>query len=152
MIMKRIHLLACVLTVLLLPTVALAKKVKFMKSVGKPLPLQLKEFTHKPQRIDYLCRNSGCHKSAANDKQNAMKNNLCAPIAKIAGPLTTFSAHIEGIALAPPASSTTLTTTTAPVILLGDSTHDTAVLAGGKSPRPAWKGGEPCASPSRIEE
>jgi len=50
---------------------------------GKPLPLQLKPFSHNPQRIDFLCRNSGCHKSVANDKQNAMKNNFCAPTNKI---------------------------------------------------------------------
>jgi hypothetical protein len=77
--------------VLLLPSVASAKKVKFMKC-GKPLPLQLKAFTHKPQRIDYLCRNSGCHKSDANDRQNSMKNNFCAPVNKIT-PVTlkTFS-------------------------------------------------------------
>jgi hypothetical protein len=68
---------------LFLPVCANAKKVRFMKCVGKPLPLQLKPFTHKPQRIDYLCRNSGCHKSAANDRQNAMKNNFCASTSKI---------------------------------------------------------------------
>jgi hypothetical protein len=72
----------CALALLLLPAVASAKKTKFMKC-GKPLPLQLKPFTRQPQRIDYLCRNSGCHKSAANDKQNAMKNNFCAPTNKI---------------------------------------------------------------------
>ncbi len=72
----------CALALLLLPAAASAKKTKFMKC-GKPLPLQLKPFTRKPQRIDYLCRNSGCHKSAANDKQNAMKNNFCAPTNRI---------------------------------------------------------------------
>jgi hypothetical protein len=72
----------CALALLFLPAVASAKKTKFMKC-GKPLPLQLKPFTRKPQRIDYLCRNSGCHKSAANDKQNAMKNNFCAPTNRI---------------------------------------------------------------------
>lgn len=82
------------LAVLLLSVAASAKspkKVKFMKC-GKPLPLQLKRFTHKPQRMDYLCRNSGCHKSDANDRQNSMKNNFCAPVNKIT-PVTlkTFS-------------------------------------------------------------
>ena len=72
----------CALAILLLPAVAAAKKVKFMKC-GRPLPLQLKPFSHKPQQIDFRCRNSGCHKSAANDKQNAMKNNFCAPVNKI---------------------------------------------------------------------
>jgi len=72
----------CALALLLLPAAASAKKTKFMKC-GKSLPLQLKPFTRKPQRIDYLCRNSGCHKSAANDKQNAMKNNFCAPTNRI---------------------------------------------------------------------
>jgi hypothetical protein len=75
--------LCAVIALLLWPNVGLAKKVKFMKC-GKPLPLQLKPFNHKPQRIDFLCRNTGCHKSAANDKQNAMKNNFCAPTDKIA--------------------------------------------------------------------
>jgi hypothetical protein len=84
MIMNRIRLLGCLTAILLLPSIASAKKVKFLKCVGKPLPLQLKPFTHKPQRIDYLCRNSGCHKSDANDKQNWMKNNFCAPTNKIA--------------------------------------------------------------------
>ena len=73
---------AGILGLLLCPGVVCAKKVKFMKC-GKPLPLQLKPFSHKPQRIDFLCRNSGCHKSAANDKQNVMKNNFCAPENKI---------------------------------------------------------------------
>ncbi len=72
----------CALALLLLPAAASAKKTKFMKC-GKPLPLQLKPFTRKPQRIDYLCRNSGCHKSTANDTQNAMKNNFCAPTNRI---------------------------------------------------------------------
>src|ERR1700746_186343 len=75
--------LCAVIALLLWPNVGLAKKVKFMKC-GKPLPLQLEPFSHKPQRIDFLCRNTGCHKSAANDKQNAMKNNFCAPADKIA--------------------------------------------------------------------
>ena len=70
------------LVVLLLPTSGDAKKLKF-KACGKPLPLQLKPFTHKPQRIDFLCGNTGCHKGAANDQQNAMKNNFCAPVKKI---------------------------------------------------------------------
>jgi hypothetical protein len=80
--MKRIHLLGCIIAVTLLPSITLAKKAKFMKC-GKPLPLQLKPFTHKPQQIDFRCRNSGCHKSAANDRQNAMKNNFCAPVKRI---------------------------------------------------------------------
>jgi hypothetical protein len=73
---------ACALAILFLPAVASAKKTKFMKC-GKPLPLQLKPFTRKPQQIDFRCRNSGCHKSAANDRQNAMKNNFCAPVNRI---------------------------------------------------------------------
>jgi len=73
---------ACLLILTGAPIVCLAKKVRFMKCVGKPLPLQLRGFTHKPQRIDYLCRNSGCHKSDANDRQNAMKNNFCALVNK----------------------------------------------------------------------
>jgi hypothetical protein len=83
--MRRCHYvpLSAVIALLLWPSVVLAKKVKFMKC-GKPLPLQLEPFSHKPQRIDFLCRNTGCHKSAANDKQNAMKNNFCAPADKIA--------------------------------------------------------------------
>lgn len=67
---------------LLLPVSGEAQKLKF-KTCGKPLPLQLKPFTHKPQRIDYLCGNTGCFKGAANDKQNAMKNNFCAPVTKL---------------------------------------------------------------------
>ena len=72
----------CALAVLLLPAVGYAKKLKFTKC-GKPLPLQLKPFSNKPQQIDSLCGNTGCHKGAANDKQNAMKNNFCAPVTKI---------------------------------------------------------------------
>ncbi len=72
----------CALAILLLPAAVLAKKSKF-RTCGKPLPLQLRPFTNKPQRIDSLCRNTGCFKSAANDKQNAMKNNFCAPTNKI---------------------------------------------------------------------
>jgi len=81
---RQIHVpfFAGILSLLLWPGVVSARKVKFMKC-GKPLPLQLKPFSHKPQRIDFLCRNTGCHKSAANDKQNAMKNNFCAPTNKI---------------------------------------------------------------------
>jgi len=81
---RHFHVLftAGVLSLLLWPGVVSAKKAKFMKC-GNPLPLQLKPFSHKPQRIDFLCRNTGCHKSAANDKQNAMKNNFCAPTNKI---------------------------------------------------------------------
>jgi hypothetical protein len=70
------------LAVLLLPASVYAMKLKF-KTCGKPLPLQLKPFTHKPQRIDYLCGNTGCHKSASNDQQNARKNNFCAPVNKL---------------------------------------------------------------------
>lgn len=71
-----------ILAVLLVPASSDAKKLKF-KTCGKPLPLQLKPFTHKPQRIDYLCGNTGCFKGPANDKQNAMKNNFCAPVRKV---------------------------------------------------------------------
>ena len=70
------------LAVLLLPASGDAKKLKF-KTCGKPLPLQLKPFTNKPQEIDFLCGNTGCHKSVANDQQNAMKNNFCAPVSKL---------------------------------------------------------------------
>src|SRR6266850_2266969 len=73
----------CALAVLLLPAAVSAKKPKFRTCGNKPLPLQLRPFTNKPQRIDSLCRNTGCFKSAANDKQNAMKNNFCAPTNKI---------------------------------------------------------------------
>lgn len=68
-----------------------AQQLKF-KTCHKPLPLQLRPFTHKPQRIDYLCGNTGCFKGAANDKQNAKKNNFCAPVNSIT-PVTlqTFS-------------------------------------------------------------
>ena len=74
---------ACALAVLFLPAAASAKKPKFKTCGNKPLPLQLRPFTNKPQRIDSLCGNTGCFKSAANDKQNAMKNNFCAPTNKI---------------------------------------------------------------------
>jgi hypothetical protein len=70
------------LAVLLLPASGYAQKLKF-RTCGQPLPLQLKPFTNKPQRIDFLCGNTGCHKSPANDQQNAMKNNLCAPVTRI---------------------------------------------------------------------
>jgi hypothetical protein len=68
-----------------------AQKLRF-KTCAKPLPLQLRPFTHKPQRIDALCGNTGCFKSAANDQQNAGKNNFCAPTNRIT-PVTleTFS-------------------------------------------------------------
>src|SRR6266436_7672102 len=83
------------LAVLLLPASGDARKLKF-KTCGKPLPLQLKPFTNKPQRIDYLCGNSGCNKGAANDKQNAQKNNYCAPVNSITPvTLATFSALNE---------------------------------------------------------
>ena len=80
-----------VLAVILFPIAAGAKKLKF-KTCAKPLPLQLKPFTHKPQRIDYLCGNTGCSKGAANDMQNAQKNNFCASVNPIT-PVTlkTFS-------------------------------------------------------------
>ena len=61
----------------------MAKKMKFRRCVGQPLPLQLKPYTRQPQRIDFLCGNSGCHKSEPNDRQNSMKNNFCAPVKKI---------------------------------------------------------------------
>lgn len=84
-------------TLLLLALVALfapvgvAQKLKF-RTCAKPLPLQLRPFTHKPQRIDALCGNTGCFKSAANDMQNASKNDLCAPTDKITTvSLETFS-------------------------------------------------------------
>ena len=69
---------ALILAGLLLPASVYAQGLKF-KTCSKPLPLQLKPFTHKPQRIDFLCGNTGCFKGPANDQQNAMKNNLCAP-------------------------------------------------------------------------
>lgn len=71
------------LAILLLPLSGYAQELKF-KTCDKPLPLQLKPFSHKPQRIDFLCGNTGCFKGAANDQQNAMKNNFCAPATKIA--------------------------------------------------------------------
>ena len=115
----------CALALLFLPAVASAKKTKFMKC-GKSLPLQLKPFTRKPQRIDYLCRNSGCHKSAANDRQNAMKNNFCAPVNKIVpvtlkmfGDLNDASNNEPSISKGePPASRAKL----ANIISLGDGT------------------------------
>lgn len=64
--------------ILILNQSALGQKLRF-KTCNKPLPLQLKPFTNKPQQIDFLCGNTGCFKSAANDKQNAQKNNFCAP-------------------------------------------------------------------------
>src|SRR5258708_23740382 len=79
-----------ILALLLLPASGAAKKLKF-KTCGKPLPLQLKPFTHKPQRTDFLCGNPGCYKGTANDQENAMKNNFCAPVTKITPvTLTTF--------------------------------------------------------------
>jgi hypothetical protein len=73
----------CALAVLLLPAAVSAKKPKFRTCGNKPLPFQLRRFTNKPQRIDSLCGNTGCFKGAANDKQNAMKNNFCAPTNEI---------------------------------------------------------------------
>src|ERR1700682_515589 len=75
------------LALLLLLASASAQEQKF-KACGKPLPLQLKPFTNKPQRIDFLCGNTGCDKGPANDQQNAMKNNFCAPVKEI--PLITL--------------------------------------------------------------
>jgi hypothetical protein len=71
-----------ILIVFLLPVHASAQDLKF-KTCGKPLPLQLRPFTNKPQPIDFLCGNTGCNKGAANDEQNAQKNNLCAPVTTI---------------------------------------------------------------------
>lgn len=77
--------------VALFAPVGAAQKLKF-KTCAKPLPLQLKPFTHKPQRIDALCGNTGCFKGAANDLQNARKNDLCAPTDQITSvSLETFS-------------------------------------------------------------
>jgi hypothetical protein len=77
---------------LLLPLGAGAQKVKF-KACTQPLPLQLRPFTNKPRQIDFLCGNTGCFKNAANDLQNAQKNNFCASTAAITPVrLTTFSA------------------------------------------------------------
>ncbi len=73
----------CALAILLLPAALSAKKPRFRTCGSKPLPLQLKPFPNKPQRIDSLCGNTGCFKSAANDQQNAMKNNFCAPTNKL---------------------------------------------------------------------
>ncbi len=72
------------LAVLLVVASGNAQQLKF-KTCDKPLPLQLKPFTHKPQRIDFLCGNTGCHKGegTANDEQNGMKNNFCAPVTNI---------------------------------------------------------------------
>lgn len=74
---------ACCVLLTCSSVVCLAKGPIFRKCGNKSLPLQLKPFTHKPQQIDFRCRNSGCYKSAANDKQNEMKNNFCAPVNKI---------------------------------------------------------------------
>src|SRR5437879_9037223 len=84
-------LVLSILAVILFPIGAGARKPKFT-TCGKPLPLQLKPFTHKPQRIDYLCGNTGCSKGPANDKQNAQKNNFCASVTPITSvTLKTFS-------------------------------------------------------------
>jgi hypothetical protein len=66
----------------LLSASASAQQLRFKTCPG-PLPLQLKPFTNEPQRIDFLCGNTGCFKGAANDQQNAMKNNFCAPVTSI---------------------------------------------------------------------
>ena len=82
--------------ILITPTISLTgagpKTLKF-KACSGPLPLQLKPFTNQPQQIDYLCGNTGCFKNAANDQQNAQKNNFCASVNQIT-PVTlqTFSA------------------------------------------------------------
>ena len=73
-----IHTLLLVAAIVSLTQSTFGQKLKF-KTCNKPLPLQLKPFTNKPQRIDFLCGNTGCNKGAANDKQNAQKNNYCAP-------------------------------------------------------------------------
>src|ERR1043166_344216 len=84
--------IALAVAALLLPLGAGAKKLKF-KTCTQPLPLQLRPFTNQPQQIDFLCGNTGCFKNAANDQQNAQKNNFCASTASIT-PVTlkTFSA------------------------------------------------------------
>jgi hypothetical protein len=82
------------LAVLLLTAPVHAQTLRF-KTCNKPLPLQLSPFTKRPQSIDFLCGNTGCHKGqgTSNDEQNAMKNNFCAPVDKIT-PVTlkTFAA------------------------------------------------------------
>ncbi|HMG76204.1 MAG TPA: hypothetical protein VK582_22065 [Pyrinomonadaceae bacterium] len=87
-----LHFAWLILAGLLLPASVYAQGLKF-KTCSKPLPLQLKPFTHKPQRIDFLCGNTGCHKGqgSSNDEQNAMKNNFCAPVTRLmAVTLSTF--------------------------------------------------------------
>jgi len=87
----------CLLTVVtaaafLWPRGAASQQPKF-KTCPQPLPLQLKPFTNQPQRIDFLCGNTGCFKNAANDLQNAQKNNFCASTDAITPvTLNTFSA------------------------------------------------------------
>lgn len=56
------------------------QELRFKKCDPKPLPLQLAGLDDKPQDIDFRCGNKGCHKSAANDKQNQAKNNFCASV------------------------------------------------------------------------
>ncbi len=91
------------LALFLLPASGHAQQLKF-KTCGQPLPLQLKPFTDKPQRIDFLCGDTGCHKGqgSANDDQNAMKNNFCAPVTSIT-PVTlkTFAALGEASTIEP---------------------------------------------------
>jgi hypothetical protein len=70
------------ITVLLAMQTGTAQALRF-QTCAKPLPLQLRPFTQRPQRIDALCGNTGCFKSAANDQQNAAKNNFCAPTNRI---------------------------------------------------------------------
>src|SRR5436853_1662568 len=74
-----IHALLLVAAIVSLAQSTFGQTLKF-KTCAKPLPLQLKPFTNKPQRIDYLCGNTGCSKGAANDLQNAQKNNFCASV------------------------------------------------------------------------
>lgn len=64
---------------------AYSQQLKFITCGTKPLPLQL--LGAQPKALDYLCGNTGCHKSDANDRQNEAKNNLCADTTRIV-PLT----------------------------------------------------------------
>lgn len=64
-------------------TTASGQQLKFKKCDPKGLPMQLAGLDKQPQDIDFRCGNTGCHKNDANDKQNAAKNNYCAPTTKI---------------------------------------------------------------------
>ena len=88
----RLSLFIVLASMALLPSGIAAQNLKF-KTCSQPLPLQLKPFTNQPQQIDFLCGNTGCFKNAANDLQNAQKNNFCALTTTIT-PVTlkTFSA------------------------------------------------------------